>query len=113
MNNFEAFDVRAWVENGFTRHIAENRKKQGTGKKSRTSKILVGVTLLAAVAVTNSIDLPVTNVAQTELVWPQISPNHATSEIARPDLYWPALIKEVSYWDEFEEPELENPPTII
>ena len=113
MSGFENFDIKAWIVDGFTRHVDRDAKQQSGRKRQQVPKLVVGITVLAAVVSLNDVTVPVTSAAQTEIVWPRQSFDQQNDWIAQPDMFWPDLMRKISTWDDVEEDDSEDPPTIL
>ena len=113
MTGFETFDINAWLVDGFTKHVDADTKKQFGVRRKNPSKLVVGISLLAAVASINSVTVPVATAAQTELVWPQQTLVESDDLISEPEKYWPELVQVISKWEVVEEKASEPIPTIL
>ena len=113
MIGFEKFDIKAWLVDGFTRHIDGDAIQQSGRKRQQIPKLVVGISILAAMASVNEITVPAASAAQTEIIWPRQSVSGHNDWIAQPDKFWPALMQEISSWDDVEEHDSEDFPTIF
>lgn len=120
MIGFETFDIRAWVEDGFTVHVDSNRGKRNRSKRHSKTSLVVGVSLLAAAASGYAaVDLDSVQASLSHHVWSE-SRGKVRNEpiidqdlIANPDEHWSRLLKEVSTWEDSDEYDGDLPPTAL
>ena len=113
MSGFETFDVKAWIIDGFTIHVDGDTGQQSKRKRQRAPRLVIGVSVLAALVSVHEVAVPATSVAQTEIIWPRQSVGGHNDWIAQPDKFWPDLLREISTWDDLKEHDTEDPPTIL
>jgi hypothetical protein len=113
MTGFETFDIKAWLVDGFTKHIHREAVQYSKSKRQHAPKWVIGISLLAAMASVNSITVSSASVGQTKFIWPQQSTGEPNDWIEHPSRYWPALIREISTWQPVKEYGTEDPPDIL
>ena len=114
MKGFESFDLRTWLTDGFTHHVAGEGVTPSHKPRSSRRKTIVAFSLVAAAAFVNQIPAPAA-AAQTSYAWPQqpLATSFDRDSIASPEQYWPSIIREIADWEDVEESPLEDPPTLL
>jgi len=113
MTGFETFDVKAWLVDGFTKHVGDGTQKKFGTKRKNSRKLVVGISILAAMASVNDVTVPVASAAQTDFGWPQQSIAESPDVVQKPEKYWPELVRVISTWEDVDETDTEDIPTIL